>query len=36
MAGLNLTLADAVLKEDYKGPLRKQINDGIKFKGRKS
>lgn len=27
MAGLTLTLADAVLKEDYKGPLRKQIND---------
>lgn len=25
--GLTLTLADAVLKEDYKGPLRKQIND---------
>jgi len=27
MAGLTLALADAVLKEDYKGPLRKQIND---------
>lgn len=25
--GLTLTLADAVLKEDYKAPLRKQIND---------
>lgn len=29
MAGLTLTLADAVLKEDYHGPLRKQINDGV-------
>lgn len=29
MAGLTLTLADAVLKEDYKGPLRKQINDMV-------
>lgn len=30
MAGLNLTLANAVLKDDYKGPLRKQINDATK------
>jgi hypothetical protein len=29
--GLTLSLADAVLKEDYKGPLRKQINDRVKF-----
>lgn len=29
MAGQTLTLADAVLKEDYKGPLRKQINDMV-------
>lgn len=29
MAGQTLTLADAVLKEDYKGPLRKQINDSV-------
>lgn len=29
--GLTLSLADAVLKEDYKGPLRKQINDKAKF-----
>lgn len=29
MAGLTLSLADAVLKEDYHGPLRKQINDGV-------
>lgn len=29
MAGLTLALADAVLKEDYHGPLRKQINDGV-------
>lgn len=29
--GLTLSLADAVLKEDYKGPLRKQINDRTKF-----
>lgn len=27
VAGQTLALADAVLKEDYKGPLRKQIND---------
>ena len=27
MAGLNLTLADSVLKDDYQGPIRKQIND---------
>lgn len=27
--GLTLTLADAVLKEDYKGPVRKQINDAV-------
>lgn len=29
MAGQTLALADAVLKEDYKGPLRKQINDSV-------
>ena len=29
--GLTLSLADAVLKEDYKGPVRKQINDRTKF-----
>lgn len=29
MAGLTLTLADAVLKEDYKAPVRKQINDKV-------
>lgn len=29
--GLTLELADAVLKDDYKGPLRKQINDRVKF-----
>lgn len=27
--GLTLDLADAVLKEDYHGPLRKQINDSV-------
>ncbi len=27
--GLDLTTADAVLKEDYKSPVRKQINDGV-------
>lgn len=31
MAGLTLSLADAVLKDDYKGPLRKQINDSVKL-----
>lgn len=30
MAGLNLSLADAVLKDDYQGPIRKQINDECK------
>jgi hypothetical protein len=29
VAGLNLTLADAVLKDDYQGPVRKQINDEV-------
>lgn len=29
MAGNTLALADAVLKEDYKGPIRKQINDSV-------
>lgn len=27
--GLTLALADAVLKDDYKGPIRKQINDKV-------
>lgn len=31
MAGQTLALADAVLKEDYKGPLRTQINNGVKI-----
>lgn len=31
MAGLNLSLADAVLKDDYQGPIRKQINDDCKL-----
>lgn len=31
MAGLNLSLADAVLKDDYQGPVRKQINDQCKL-----
>lgn len=29
ITGQQLSLADAVLKEDYKGPLRKQINDSV-------
>lgn len=29
MPGLTLTLADAVLKEDYEGPVRKVINDEV-------
>jgi len=29
--GQTLALADAVLKDDYQGPLRKQINDRVKF-----
>lgn len=31
MAGLNLTAADAVLKDLYEGPVRKQINDNCKL-----
>lgn len=31
MPGLTLSAADAVLKEFYEGPLRKQINDEVKF-----
>jgi len=30
MAGLNMTLADAVLKDDYQGPIQKEINDEVK------
>lgn len=31
MAGQTLALADAVLKDDYQGPVRKQINDSCKL-----